>query len=381
MSPLHYFFGENLHSGELTTPFFMYQSLLKTDHYQVIGITDTLVHYVPQEGEKLIYRRKATKTHFYQLYEMLTFIVFYSFQSTKLLMTHEINIFHHVLPFAIGKTFNPIILLTRFFSPKTHICVGPLQMNDNACHMINKGIGGRFLFFLSISTLKCAHKVVAMNSTTSSYLESIGIESKRIITIPIGIINRKNIPARRYAAIMHKKQLNLITISTLVHRKGTDLLVRAMGELHKAGYPCHLKIIGSGVEMESLRVLSHELGVGKHIEFLGTVPYERLTDCAKDSHIFVSMSRSESFGQMYLDAMDLGLPIIASRNTGSSDIVRPEFGILVDQEDYRALATHIISSIEYPPLLSTMSKTAREAAKAYDWYDGLIDKYSRLVYQ
>jgi glycosyltransferase involved in cell wall biosynthesis len=116
-----------------------------------------------------------------------------------------------------------------------------------------------------------------------------------------------------------KKDL-IYTISTgrLVKRKGFDFLIRSISKLDKN---IHALIIGDGPEKENLVNLAKELNVEDRIHFLGFVSEEKKFQYLSNSDIYVLSSVHEGFGIVLQEAMQVGLPIVATNNGGQVDII------------------------------------------------------------
>jgi glycosyltransferase involved in cell wall biosynthesis len=119
-------------------------------------------------------------------------------------------------------------------------------------------------------------------------------------------------------------------VGRLAQSKGFDTLIRAF---RAAALPdAALAIVGDGRERESLQALAQ----GLPVRFLGF-----RTD-AKDFYqafdLFVSPSRSEPLGRVLFEALDAGVPVLATRTQGPSEILSAYPGRLVDIDDVAALA-------------------------------------------
>ena len=91
------------------------------------------------------------------------------------------------------------------------------------------------------------------------------------------------------------------------------------------------------------------------------------------------MSRSERWGQVYIDAMACGLPIISSENLGANEIIKDTTGYLVKQEDYKAMAQRVLDLIKTPKLINNLGMNARKQIEnRYDWEKTIIPKYMKL---
>ena len=110
----------------------------------------------------------------------------------------------------------------------------------------------------------------------------------------------------------------IITTSRLVHKNGVDTLVRAMALLPKH----NLLIAGDGKERKNLEALVKELKIGSRVKFLGTVSREDLPKLLSSADIFCRPSRSEGQGVSFMEAMAVGLPVIAPPVGGIPDFLR-----------------------------------------------------------
>lgn len=138
-----------------------------------------------------------------------------------------------------------------------------------------------------------------------------------------------------------ENKLKFITIGSLIHRKGFDLLIDAFSKLNLSKDRWELVIIGKGEEFDNLRKRINYLGLQDNIYLLGQKTKEQIIELFKDSNIFVLSSRKETFGVVYAEAMMMGLPVIATICGGPEEFVRETDGLLVPVDDVDALADAI----------------------------------------
>jgi glycosyltransferase involved in cell wall biosynthesis len=129
-----------------------------------------------------------------------------------------------------------------------------------------------------------------------------------------------------------------VTVGRLSRQKGQDVLLRALA-LARPDLPAvHLTLVGTGPEEATLRRLSTELGLDDIVTFAGysSDPAESL----READCFVLASRWEGFGVVLVEALQFGLPLLATNcDFGPADIVTdPRIGELVDPESPEALA-------------------------------------------
>lgn len=171
----------------------------------------------------------------------------------------------------------------------------------------------------------------------------------------------------RYAAPENGRRdpgapLEFVYVGRLERVKGVDVLVDAWARSGLASR-AHLTIAGSGREREALEEQARQAGVAASIDFLGAVDDVpvRLARAA----IYVQPSRMEGLSNAMLEAMAVGLPIVATRCSGSVDIVAVGVnGLLVEPEDAVALAAALASLAADPSLAARMGAQSRRIVEA-----------------
>ncbi len=388
-APIHYFYGKN-YGSEMICAHDIFSRVVKLRPRSLaVSLTK-----LDQENDTshLLYKYSIPKPFFPGLIDNFKLIFFYTRHGLSRIRKHHYSVIHHVFPFRIGRTFNPLFVL---LGKNINKVIGPVMvsvnypnedlkkdsffdLNENPISALTIRVLDPFFSVLCKMTLDKANTVVALNETAKRELVAYGVPSQKIKIIPIGIDTRKftYIPLKE----KDRKNFNLLTLGYLTRRKGTELTVKAL-QLVKREFPkVHLTVIGDGPQRRELENLSRELDLAKNVTFAGFVNYERLSREYQNSHLLVSMSRAESWGQVYIDAMACGLPVITSRNDGSNEIViNGKTGYLVDQEDYASLARKIINLIQHPKIMNRLGHNARlEVERKYDWDKVIIPEYLNI---
>jgi glycosyltransferase involved in cell wall biosynthesis len=158
---------------------------------------------------------------------------------------------------------------------------------------------------------------------------------------------------------LEQRDFIAITVGSLIHRKGVDLLVQTVSWLVERKMPIHLVIVGDGPEKEALQELVRVNRLQSRVHFLG----ER-TDVAGllrgGADVLVSGAREEVFGLTLAEANLAALPVIAPCVGGIPEVIENhESGILVLPENFQAIGHAILRLHETPRLKIDLGKAGR----------------------
>ena len=190
-----------------------------------------------------------------------------------------------------------------------------------------------------------------------------GMEPERAEVVLNGIDNEYQDQAEaidlRQLLGLEVRDFIAITVGSLIHRKGVDLLVQAVSWLVDRKMPIHLVIVGDGPEKETLQELVRVNRLQRRVHFLG----ER-ADVAGllrgGADVLVSGAREEVFGLTLAEANLAALPVIAPCVGGIPEVIENhESGILVPPENYQAIGHAILRLHETPRLKIDLGKAGR----------------------
>ena len=154
----------------------------------------------------------------------------------------------------------------------------------------------------------------------------------------------------------------IITVGELNANKNHIQVLEALSKLNKTNF--HYLIVGNGKDEQKLQKAVNELMLRDKVSFLGfrrDVP-ELLTA----SDVFILTSRREGLPKAVMEAMAVGLPIIATDVRGNRDLVKSgENGYLVPLNDVETTSQVIEELISSPELRNSMQEKNKEKARAY----------------
>jgi len=158
----------------------------------------------------------------------------------------------------------------------------------------------------------------------------------------------------------------IVMASALIPSKQVPLAIKAVAQVPGA----FLAIAGDGPERESVDSLARELLPGRHLRT--TLQPEQMPEFYRCGDVFLHLSREESFGNVYIEAMACGIPVVA-HDYPTTRWILGDHAALVDTSDPAKTAAAIRSSLDSPPCAP--SALHDEAARRFSW-DGIAAQYS-----
>jgi glycosyltransferase involved in cell wall biosynthesis len=168
-------------------------------------------------------------------------------------------------------------------------------------------------------------------------------------------------------------------VSRIAAEKNVDYLADALAIVASRRPEVRVLMVGDGPMRTAL-----EARIGSFARFVGYRKGEDLADHYAASDLFAFASLTETFGNVVLEAMASGLPVVALRAGGVGDTVQPgTTGILVEPSDPPGrMADALLSLIDRPDERRRMAEAARRYALSQSWdaiMGGLRDRYQGLI--
>jgi glycosyltransferase involved in cell wall biosynthesis len=219
---------------------------------------------------------------------------------------------------------------------------------------------------------KEANEVIA----NSEGLKQLALQSnpqQKIGIIFNGIDFNEFIPKNSFEVSSDKFQI--ISISRLVPRRGLSYLVSAVELLYKKYPQIYLKIVGEGDQRDFLENQIREAKLENHVELTGRVDHEEIAKLAQDSQVFALVPVYEGMSNAMLEAVAIGLPIIATSAGGTDELVQNGVnGFVVKAKNSADIAEKLEKLIDNPKLNESMGRESRKIAEKMSW-DSVAQKY------
>jgi len=179
----------------------------------------------------------------------------------------------------------------------------------------------------------CSKIIATSDILKKNIIKKFNVDTNKITLIPNPADTERFLPKKDLTS----GPFSFIAVALLRHEKRLDILIKAFAKLFKDNTNIVLTIIGDGKEKDKLKLLSHKLNVNKRINFIGYQKKSAVSDILRNHDAFVLTSEVETFGVAIVEAMSVGLPVVATKCGGPESIVLPETGILVKKNDENKL--------------------------------------------
>lgn len=195
--------------------------------------------------------------------------------------------------------------------------------------------------------------VVLSNYWRDFVVSELKIPSSKVLVVSNGV------PDPQCRADLTAEIPNLVFAGALGERKGTDVLLDALGRLAADGVKFTCSIMGGG-DVDGYTAEAERLGLARRVRFLGWQSEQAVRDEMRQSSIFVLPSRRENQPVAILEAMALGLPVVSTAIGAIPEQVEDGVtGFIVPPGDATALAHALAKLITSADLRRRQGTAAR----------------------
>lgn len=218
--------------------------------------------------------------------------------------------------------------------------------------------------------LESASAIHVTSETEAAELGRFGLRLPPVLEVANGVdvadtAHPEPLPADLDAA-MHAAPRTLLYLGRVNWKKGLDRLIRSLPAVASS----HLVVVGNDEEghIGDLRSLARELRVEDRVTFFPPQYGAAKASLFRAATLLVLPSYSENFGNVVLEAMAHGCPVVVTRDVGAAGIVQRVGGGFVCEGDPKALGDALRAALEDPAALRRMGERARAAVLAeYSW--------------
>lgn len=192
-----------------------------------------------------------------------------------------------------------------------------------------------------------------------THMHGVGVDEQRYHRVSC----EERAAVRRELGFENQQKI-LLCVGELLPNKNQAMAVRMMDIVRKTFPDALLLLAGNGPQRENLEQLTEELGLQKHVRFLGYCT--ELEKYQQAADVLVSCSKREGLPLNIVEAMLSGNPVVATQNRGHRELVKPEeTGYLVKVHDTEAMAQAVLALLQDERKCSCMGAEAAAFAKQY----------------
>jgi glycosyltransferase involved in cell wall biosynthesis len=212
--------------------------------------------------------------------------------------------------------------------------------------------------------VRAATRVIAVSHYTARKIHELhGVELNRISVVHNGVYARPTVAA--YQEEHPKSGPLVLFLGRITYQKGPEYFVEAAAKVLAKVPDARFVMAGNGDMLPQVKARVAELGIEPAFDFPGFVRGADVEHLFSTADAYVMPSVSEPFGISALEAMSYETPVILSRQSGASEVLR--HALKVDFWDVDRLAAQIVAVLQYPELRSSIVEMAREEVRRVHW--------------
>lgn len=222
------------------------------------------------------------------------------------------------------------------------------------------------------------HIITVSNLTRQTVIDKYGISPDKVTTVHNAVIpldqELLNLPRRQ-----HKDKV-ITFLGRITMQKGPEYFVEAAAKVLRKNHNVRFVMAGSGDMMDAMIRLVAKKDIADRFHFTGFLKGREVYEMLADSDVYVMPSVSEPFGISPLEAMEMGVPSIISRQSGCAEIL--ENVIKTDYWDIDAMADAMHSIVSNPALYNTLRNRGIDEIHNITWEKAgkkVIDIYKNLL--
>lgn len=231
---------------------------------------------------------------------------------------------------------------------------------------------------------KHASALLVANQRT---LRALPVTHNKVIELVENGVDRTTFHRQSDGTKKFDQSLRLVFMGRLVSWKAVDVTLAAVAEARARHLEVTLEILGDGPERSRLVSLAKDLGLSDSVNFHGFLPQVDCSAALEEADALILNSVYECGGAVVLEAMSVGLPVIASNWGGPADYLTDDCGVLVAPSPRDTFAVRLADAIERlakdPKLCFQMGKAAASRVeKEFDWerkVEKIIDIYEKAI--
>lgn len=226
--------------------------------------------------------------------------------------------------------------------------------------------------------LNADHIITVSNLTRRTVIEKYGISPDKVTTVHNAVVPLS--PELVNIETEKPKEKVVTFLGRITMQKGPEYFVETAVKVLKLDHNARFVMAGSGDMMEKMIRLVAERGIADRFHFPGFQKGDEVYKMLKASDVYMMPSVSEPFGISPLEAMQMGVPSIISKQSGCAEILTNV--IKTDYWDIDAMADAVYSILNYPAMYKQLREDGLKEVAGITWEKAgqkVIDIYNRVL--
>ncbi|MGN1264832.1 MAG: glycosyltransferase [Muribaculaceae bacterium] len=222
------------------------------------------------------------------------------------------------------------------------------------------------------------HIITVSEHTRRTVIDKYGISPDKVSTVHNAV---EPLPEDYLKIEKTPRKEKIVTfLGRITMQKGPEYFVEAAAMVLKKVHNVRFVMAGGGDMMEKMIRLAARRGISDRFHFIGFLRGKEVYEMYKNSDVFIMPSVSEPFGIAPLEAMQMGVPSIISKQSGCAEILSNV--IKVDYWDVNEMANAIYSIITYPAMFHQLQERGLDEVGQIVWKKAgtkVINIYKKLT--
>jgi glycosyltransferase involved in cell wall biosynthesis len=227
--------------------------------------------------------------------------------------------------------------------------------------------------------MEAADRVITVsNLTRNTVITKYGINPDKVVTVYNAVEPKSDVDREVYEKTVDEKVVTFL--GRITFQKGPEYFVEAAKLVLEKTDKARFVMAGSGDLLRKMIRYAARLGISDKFHFTDFLRGKDVDRMFALSDVYVMPSVSEPFGISPLEAMRSNVPVIISKQSGVSEILK--HAIKTDFWDVNAMADAIYSLIHYPALAQMFVKYGKDEVDSLKWENAAVfirDVYSSLL--
>lgn len=223
------------------------------------------------------------------------------------------------------------------------------------------------------------HIITVSDKTRDTVIDRYHIDPRKVTTVHNAVEPLS--PTIQAIEGKHNTKDKVVTfLGRITMQKGPEYFVEAAYKVLQKTDNVRFVMAGSGDMMEKMISLVANRNIGDRFHFTGFLKGNQVYEMLKSSDVYIMPSVSEPFGISPLEAMQVGVPTIVSKQSGCAEILNN--AIKVDYWDIDAMANAIYSIITYPSMYDYLRVEGKKEVDGIIWENAALkvrDIYERVL--